>query len=99
MTNYDTCSTELRRVDPERNMARFYLLAIQPTLFGGASLIRNWGRIGTSGQVKVETYDQSDDAHRAYRRLERAKRRRGYVEPQQVSGKHLIWGGARAEQH
>ncbi|RCW21162.1 putative DNA-binding WGR domain protein [Ciceribacter lividus] len=84
MTDHHICSTELRRVDPERNMARFYLLAIQPTLFGGVSLIRNWGRIGTSGQVKVETYDRPDDAHRAYRRLERVKRRRGYVDPHQV---------------
>lgn len=80
MTHCDTHSTELRRVDPERNMARFYLLTIQPTLFGSVSLIRNWGRIGTSGQVKIETYDRPDDAHRAYRRLERVKRRRGYVD-------------------
>lgn len=90
MTHCDTHSTELRRIDPERNMARFYLLAIQPTLFGGVSLIRNWGRIGTSGQVKVETYDRPDDAHRAYRRLERVKRRRGYVDPHQVGYQRLF---------
>ncbi len=87
MAHCDTHSTELRRIDPERNMARFYLLAIQPTLFGDVSLIRNWGRIGTSGQVKVETYDRPDDAHRAYRRLERVKRRRGYVDPHPVGCK------------
>lgn len=90
MTHCDTHSTELRRVDPERNMARFYLLTIQPTLFGGVSLIRNWGRIGTCGQVKIETYDRPDDAHRAYRRLERVKRRRGYVDPHQVGCQRLF---------
>jgi hypothetical protein len=40
----------LRRVDPTRNMRRFYTFTIQPTLFGGSSLIRHWGRIGTNGQ-------------------------------------------------
>ncbi|MDI6836323.1 MAG: WGR domain-containing protein [Rhizobiaceae bacterium] len=90
MTDHQTCSTDLRRVDPERNMARFYLLSIQPTLFGGISLIRNWGRIGTSGQVKIETYDRPEEAHRAFRRLERVKRRRGYVDPRQVEGGNLV---------
>lgn len=90
MTDERTCSAELRRVDPERNMARFYLLSIQPTLFGGVSLVRNWGRIGTSGQVKIVTYDRADDAHRAYRRLERVKRRRGYVDPQEVGCQRLF---------
>ena len=68
----------LRRIDPSRNMRRFYILAIQPTLFGGASVIRNWGRIGASGQSKMETFDSADDATDASSRLERAKRRRGY---------------------
>jgi predicted DNA-binding WGR domain protein len=43
----------LRRVDVARNMARFYVLSIQPTLFGGASLVWAWGRIGTNGREKL----------------------------------------------
>jgi predicted DNA-binding WGR domain protein len=27
-------------------MARYYVLSIEPSLFGDASLIRQWGRIG-----------------------------------------------------
>ncbi len=69
----------LRRIDETRNMRRFYLLSIQPTLFGGMSLIRNWGRIGTSGQTMVQTFDASAEADDAFGRLERAKRRRGYA--------------------
>ncbi|WP_419906024.1 WGR domain-containing protein [Hoeflea sp.] len=42
----------LRRIDPARNMRRFYCLSVQPTLFGGASLIRDRGRIGTRGQSR-----------------------------------------------
>ncbi|WP_343044844.1 WGR domain-containing protein [Allomesorhizobium camelthorni] len=41
----------LRRIDPDRNMARFYNLTIEPTLFGTASLVREWGRIGTFGET------------------------------------------------
>ncbi|QPC88916.1 WGR domain-containing protein (plasmid) [Mesorhizobium sp. NBSH29] len=74
----DVPSVHLRRIDPDRNMARFYVLSIQPTLFGGASLIRNWGRIGSNGQAMMETFDESDNAGRALARLERVKRKRGY---------------------
>ena len=68
----------LRRIDPAQNMRRFYSLSVQPTLFGGASLIRDWGRIGTRGQTMMETFDTADDADLAFDRLDRSKRRRGY---------------------
>lgn len=68
----------LRRIDPSQNMRRFYTLAIQPTLFGGASLVRSWGRIGTNGQSMMETFDRLEEADGAFVRLERTKRRRGY---------------------
>ncbi|WP_084788891.1 WGR domain-containing protein [Bradyrhizobium sp. Cp5.3] len=44
-----------------------------------ASLICNWGRIGTTGQTMVQTFDASAKAGEAFVRLERAKRRRGYT--------------------
>ncbi|MGV1952617.1 WGR domain-containing protein [Agrobacterium vitis] len=69
---------QLRRIDPSQNMRRFYTLALQPTLFGGASVIRNWGRIGTTGQTMIETFDRKEDAQRVLLRLERTKRKRGY---------------------
>jgi predicted DNA-binding WGR domain protein len=78
MEHDETGPVHLRRIDPSRNMRRFYTLAIQPTLFGGASVIRNWGRIGTNGQSMMETFDIDGDAAKAFIRLERAKRRRGY---------------------
>jgi predicted DNA-binding WGR domain protein len=66
------------RIDPSRNMARFYLLSLQHTLFGDVSLIRNWGRIGKGGQMKVETFPTQADAVRAMERISSRKRRRGY---------------------
>ena len=70
----------LHRIDLDRNMRRFYELSVQPTLFGGASLVRTWGRIGTAGQSRIETFDHPIDTASAFVRLERTKRRRGYRE-------------------
>lgn len=78
MENEETGPVHLRRIDPSKNMRRFYMLAIQPTLFGGASIIRNWGRIGTNGQSMMKTFDSEEDAVSASTRVERSKRRRGY---------------------
>ena len=52
----------LRRIDPACNMRRFYRLSVQRDLFGGACLIREWGRIGYRGQVLIETYEDEGKA-------------------------------------
>ena len=39
----------LGRVDRTKNMARYYVLSVEPTLFGESSLVRRWGRIGGAG--------------------------------------------------
>ncbi|WP_334407664.1 WGR domain-containing protein [Bradyrhizobium sp. AZCC 2289] len=44
----------LTRIDNRRNVARFYKLDVQRTLFGGWSLVREWGRIGRPGTVRAE---------------------------------------------
>jgi predicted DNA-binding WGR domain protein len=46
----------LRRINTSQNMNRFYHMTVQRDLFGGASLIRVWGRIGTAGRQKVDTH-------------------------------------------
>ncbi|WP_141340307.1 WGR domain-containing protein [Bradyrhizobium sp. USDA 3458] len=79
MPQLPTEPVHLRRVDAARNMRRFYLLSLQPTLFGGVAVVRNWGRIGTSGQTMMQTFDDSARAGEAFDRLERTKRRRGYA--------------------
>ncbi|NEY92006.1 WGR domain-containing protein [Tabrizicola oligotrophica] len=78
MTQTDGLPIHLTHVDPDQNMARFYEMSIQPTLFGEASLFRNWGRIGTRGQAMMVTYLEADEAVAAVAKLERQKRRRGY---------------------
>ena len=70
----------LRRIDPARNMRRFYTLYLQKTLFGEMTLTRHWGRIGTRGQALTQTFQAPDDAFTAFARLCRQKRSRGYGE-------------------
>jgi predicted DNA-binding WGR domain protein len=78
MEKEETGPVHLHRIDKVQNMRRFYMLSIQPTLFGGASVIRNWGRIGSTGQTMMETFDNAEDADTAFSRIERTKKRRGY---------------------
>ncbi len=68
----------LRRIDPGRNVARFYRLTITPTLFGTMSIVRNWGRIGTFGRTRTDLFDESGEAEEALAALERIRWRRGY---------------------
>jgi predicted DNA-binding WGR domain protein len=37
---------ELRRIDAARNMRRFCRLDMQPDLFGGVLLVKEWERVG-----------------------------------------------------
>jgi predicted DNA-binding WGR domain protein len=69
----------LDRRDPGANMARFYVLSIEASLFGDATLIREWGRIGTAGQRKIELHDSEGSAKEALETWLRRKQRRGYV--------------------
>lgn len=68
----------LHRIDPRVNMARFYAVSLQRSLFGDIVLVRRWGRIGIRGQVKSDWYDAPDAAEQALGRLLRTKTRRGY---------------------
>ncbi|WP_206059814.1 WGR domain-containing protein [Komagataeibacter diospyri] len=68
----------LVRVDPAANCWRFYHLSLQPDLFGGTALVRQWGRIGTVGRQICELHDDVGQALDALARQLRAKRRRGY---------------------
>jgi predicted DNA-binding WGR domain protein len=69
----------LTRTDTRRNMARFYKLDVQPTLFGEWSLVREWGRIGRAGTVRIEAYLTRGKADLALISKWSEKRKRGYA--------------------
>ena len=69
---------QMRRIDPARNMRRFYRLSVRCDLFGRASLVREWGRIGFRGQMLVEGHPDEGAAINALMRLASVKQKRGY---------------------
>lgn len=71
-------ASSLVRVDAKVNMWRFYDITVQPDLFGGAALMRRWGRLGTPGMLRLDLFPDAGAAANALARLERSKLRRGY---------------------
>jgi predicted DNA-binding WGR domain protein len=69
----------LRHIDPAKNMHRFYRLDVQPDLFGGVLLMKEWGRIGAQGRIMAERYEDEALATAALQRQAECKRRRGYA--------------------
>jgi len=70
----------LHRVDPSANMARFYALSLENSLFGNILLVRRWGRIGTHGRVRFDWFDTLAEASGELARIAAFKARRGYRE-------------------
>jgi predicted DNA-binding WGR domain protein len=52
----------LERRDTSRNMARFDVLAIEPTLFGDSALVREWDRLGSTGRRRLDLHANPDAA-------------------------------------
>lgn len=66
------------RMDAAKNMARFYALSIEPTLFGTPCLTRRWERIGFKGQEKAHHFLCEEEAVAMFLDLLRVRRARGY---------------------
>jgi predicted DNA-binding WGR domain protein len=60
--------TKLTNTDPATNRHRFYSVHIMETLFGEWSVLREWGRIGSPGTVRLETFPDKQQAESAARR-------------------------------
>ena len=68
----------LERRDARCNKARFYVLAIEPTLFGDAGLVREWGRIGSRGRRRLDLHADMETAGEALEMWLARKAQRGY---------------------
>jgi len=71
-------SLMLYRIDPARNMRRYYRLELQQDLLGQWLLTREWGRIGCRGQTRLVSFDCFTDAYQSLIACENDKRHRGY---------------------
>jgi predicted DNA-binding WGR domain protein len=68
----------LTRNIAQQNVHRFYKLDVQPTLFGEWALVREWGRIGRAGTVRVETHHSRGIADIAMASYWTNRLKRGY---------------------
>lgn len=69
-----------RRIDAASNMARFYMLSLEPTLFGDVAVFRHWGRIGTRGRQAATFHASLAGAQVMLERQVARRHRRGYRE-------------------
>ena len=69
----------LERIDPTKNVARYYGLSVEATLFARNTFVRRWGRIGSTGRQRLEFFDNRDLAGLALDTWLARKRKRGYV--------------------
>ena len=72
-------AVRLIRIDPARNMRRFYDMHFECDLFGTALLARQWGRIGSPrGRLRYDAFTTEAEAMQALAKLRKSKERRGY---------------------
>jgi predicted DNA-binding WGR domain protein len=69
----------LTRIDPTRNIDRFYLVDITPTLFGEWTVLREWGGRGSPGTLRLDSYRRHDDAQSAGQRTIKRRLQPGYA--------------------
>ena len=81
-SDWSSSKRVLNRIRPEKNERRFYTLEVTADFFGCALLSRNWGRIGTPGRLRLDPHPNIAAALSALQRMERSKRKRGYLDSQ-----------------
>lgn len=69
----------LTKVEPDKNMCRFYRMEIVRGLFGEWGLVREWGRIGRSGTMRTDWFGTEIEVKDAQFNLQKQKTKRGYV--------------------
>jgi len=71
-------AVHLTKTEPDANLHRFYRMDIVRGLFGDWGLVRNWGRLGSSGQSRTDWFDTESKAKGARFDLQMRKAKRGY---------------------
>jgi predicted DNA-binding WGR domain protein len=69
----------LTRPDPTRNIDRFYVVDITPTLFGEWAVLREWGRRGSPGTLCLDSCCRREEAQIAEQRTTKRRLQRGYT--------------------
>ena len=71
--------TRLTKIDHSINQYRYYSLRVDPDLFGGWTLIRQWGRLDKNGgAIRMECFESEEVATNRLTTISQQKRKRGY---------------------
>ena len=68
----------LHHIDVRQNRHRFYQLHVTPDLWGGVVLVREYGRIGHPGTVRLNWFATLEHAEKFFQQLKHQKLKRGY---------------------
>jgi predicted DNA-binding WGR domain protein len=68
----------LIRTDAARNIDRVYVVDDHQTLFGEWAVLREWGRRGSPGTLRVDSYRRQEEAQSAEQRTIKRRLQRGY---------------------
>ena len=72
-------STYLKKIDHRANQYRYYSIRIDPDLFGGWTLIRQWGRLDADGgRLKMDNFESEKEALNRLSEIVTQKKKRGY---------------------
>jgi predicted DNA-binding WGR domain protein len=69
----------LTRTEPARNIDRYYVVGITPTLFGEWAVLREWGRRGSPGTPRLDSYRRHEEAQSAEQHTIKRRLQRGYT--------------------
>ena len=76
----------LTRTDPTRNIDRFSVVQVVPNLFGDWTELREWGRRGSPGTMRLDSYQLRDEAETVERRTIKRRLQHGYFQSQPARG-------------
>ena len=71
-------SVYLKAVGQFSNRSRFYALYVVPDLWGGVSLVREFGQIGQPGTLRRHWHQNKTDAQKQMNQIKRLQLSRGY---------------------
>lgn len=87
------------QIKQQDQQTRYYQLLLQQDLLEGWTLVREWGKQGSSGRVKRDHFPCQNDALRAMERVRDAQISRGFqtvfiqgAEPNYIPGGNNLMG-------
>jgi predicted DNA-binding WGR domain protein len=80
---------DMKRIDPELNMDRFYCVELEQDLFDDHRFHRQWGRRGSWGSHRRDWYETKLEAQNAMSKLVKQKLARGYTLNEPINANQL----------